>query len=75
MILFSIQPWLNDAKHFQRRNRGILYLIMLTIFIVMLNFSVHPLSPCRETHYGCCPDGETSASGPSGLGCPGIAVF
>lgn len=26
---------------------------------------------CRNTHYGCCPDGETAANGPSAMGCPG----
>ncbi|KAM8916120.1 papilin isoform 2-T3 [Spinachia spinachia] len=25
---------------------------------------------CSQSHYGCCPDGRTSAGGPQGLGCP-----
>ena len=29
---------------------------------------------CRETHYGCCPDGETAANGPNALGCPGLCI-
>ena len=36
---------------------------------------VHPTVACRETHYGCCPDGETAANGPNALGCPGLSVF
>lgn len=25
---------------------------------------------CRDSYYGCCPDGITSADGPQGQGCP-----
>jgi len=31
---------------------------------------VIPPIACRNTHYGCCPDGETAASGPNAGGCP-----
>ena len=40
------------------------------IFIEIASLS-HGLVPCRETHFGCCPDGETSAHGMGGVGCPG----
>uniref|UniRef100_A0A665W5F7 Papilin a, proteoglycan-like sulfated glycoprotein n=1 Tax=Echeneis naucrates TaxID=173247 RepID=A0A665W5F7_ECHNA len=29
-----------------------------------------PAVHCIKSHYGCCPDGHTSAGGPRGLGCP-----
>ncbi|KAM3594567.1 uncharacterized protein V6R79_009713 [Siganus canaliculatus] len=29
-----------------------------------------PALHCSQSHYGCCPDGRTSAGGPQGLGCP-----
>ncbi|XP_062296303.1 papilin [Scomber scombrus] len=28
-----------------------------------------PALHCRQSYYGCCPDGRTSARGPGGLGC------
>ncbi|XP_017273191.1 papilin [Kryptolebias marmoratus] len=29
-----------------------------------------PALHCSQSHYGCCPDGRTSAGGAQGLGCP-----
>ncbi|KAE8290308.1 Papilin Precursor [Larimichthys crocea] len=31
-----------------------------------------PAIHCSQSHYGCCPDGHTSAGGPQGLGCPHV---
>lgn len=62
------------------RNAVLLWKKTLTWVLLVRNWHLsipfdvigHASLPCRETHYGCCPDGETAASGPSGLGCPGI---
>ena len=27
--------------------------------------------PCRNTRWGCCPDGDSTATGPNASGCPG----
>ncbi|XP_059208551.1 papilin [Centropristis striata] len=31
-----------------------------------------PALHCSQSHYGCCPDGRTSAGGPQDLGCPHV---
>lgn len=40
------------------------------LFVIDLAPVTHPVL-CRETHFGCCPDGETAAHGPNSVGCPG----
>ncbi|XP_053702002.1 papilin isoform X2 [Synchiropus splendidus] len=37
---------------------------------VQNNPSFSPTLHCSQSHYGCCPDGRTSAAGPQSLGCP-----
>lgn len=34
-----------------------------------MSTEVVAVSPCHATAHGCCPDGVTSALGPSSLGC------
>ncbi|XP_067470420.1 papilin isoform X1 [Thunnus thynnus] len=37
-------------------------------------YNAAPAIHCSQSHYGCCPDGRTSAGGPQGLGCPQTPV-
>ncbi|CAH1773592.1 unnamed protein product [Owenia fusiformis] len=35
-------------------------------------FADTPIVSCKDTEFGCCPDGRTSAPGASGAGCPSV---
>ena len=75
----KIGSTLSDWKSHLRRSRTNLAVnkspfgVVNTFFVFFLRFQ--DSKDCEDSAHGCCEDGVTAASGPSGQGCPTSTSF